>query len=201
MNGNSFQCDKRYFCKQIEKQIKFIIDIVGDCCTDLSRKKILVSDLFKVRIKVFQPFLELLIKQISQVKIDKIKWEFLTSSGERMSNINMLDTIIAIHSSLIPFILPQPWMEKYYWEIPAKIKNSVFQFQLTFLILIKSQFLFWKESAFKFTLQLGDFQKESYFYLLKTYQKEFIILLRNDFVPELYLQGKHYQYFYQNLNF
>ena len=50
-------------------------------------KKTLVSDIFKVRIKVFQPFLELLIKQISQVKIDKIKWEFLTSSGEKMSNI------------------------------------------------------------------------------------------------------------------
>ena len=44
---NSFQCDKRYFCKQIEKQIKFIIDIVGDCCTDFS-KKILVSDIFKL---------------------------------------------------------------------------------------------------------------------------------------------------------
>ena len=93
MNGNSFQCDKRYFCKQIEKQIKFIIDIVGDCCTDF-----LVSDIFKVRIKVFQPFLELLIKQISQVKIDKIKWEFQTSSRERMSNIigyNHINTFLS----------------------------------------------------------------------------------------------------------
>ena len=92
--------------------------------------------------------------------------------------------IISIQSFLIQDFPPT---EKYYWKIPAKIKNSVFQFQLTFLILIKSQFLFWKESAFKFTLQLGDFLKESFFYLLKTYQKEFIILLRNDFVPELYL--------------
>ena len=26
VNGNTFQCDKRYFCKQKEKQKKFIID-------------------------------------------------------------------------------------------------------------------------------------------------------------------------------
>ena len=53
----------------------------------ISSRKILVSDIFKVRIKVCQPFLELLIKQISQVKIDKIKWEFQTISREWMSNI------------------------------------------------------------------------------------------------------------------
>ena len=135
----------------------------------ISARKILVSDIFKVRIKVFQPFLELLIKQISQVKIDKIKWEFLTSSGEKMSNI-MYDRIISIHS-LIPS-LPSTTMngkillknssknQKFCFPISAYISNFD---QITISVLKRKCFQIytsaWRLSGGKLFLFIENLSK------------------------------------------
>ena len=58
---NSFQCDKRYFCKQIEKQMKFIIDILKSVIVTIDNVKRFVTEIslivyFETFLRIVRPF-------------------------------------------------------------------------------------------------------------------------------------------------
>ena len=106
----------------------------------------LIQDRISVKLESSEPFQELLIKQSYKVKIDNIKWEFLTSPWDFLTNKFVVGSNILVCQPPVtstPYTLIVKYCPTVPNSLPTLVKNifksqNDFRFTIPSAVLIKT---------------------------------------------------------------